>query len=71
MSNEFKVGDRVESLNRHDLQEFGVGKQGVVVGVVDNDPLYLAIVGKPTPYRVLLDGITDLGLYSADELKLV
>lgn len=67
----FSVGDRVESLNRHDLQKFGEGKQGVVVELVDNDPLYLAIVGKATPYRVLLDGITDLGLYSADELKLV
>lgn len=67
----FSVGDRVESLNKHDMKEFGAGKQGVVVEVVDNDPLYLAIVGKATPYRVLLDGITDLGLYSADELKLV
>lgn len=67
----FSVGDRVESINEHDLQEFGVGKQGVVVEVVDNDPLYLAIVGKATPFRVKLDGITDLGLYSADELKLV
>lgn len=67
----FSVGDRVESLNKHDLQEFGEGKQGVVVELVDNDPMYIAIVGKATPYRVLLDGITDLGLYSADELKLV
>lgn len=71
MSNEFKIGDRVESLHTWDLLEFGVGKQGVVVEVVDNTPMYIAIVGKPTPYRVLLDGITDLGLYSADELKLV
>jgi len=71
VSNEFKVGDRVESLNRHDLQEFGVGKQGVVVEVVDNDPMYIAIVGKATPFHVKLDDINDLGLYSADEPKLV
>ena len=67
----FSVGDRVESLNEHDMKKFGAGKQGVVVEVVDNDPMYIAIVGKATPYRVLLDGITNLGLYSADELKLV
>jgi len=68
---QFNVGNRVESLNKHDLQRFGKVMQGVVVEVVDNDPLYLAIVGKATPFRVLLDGITDPGLYSADELKLV
>lgn len=67
----FSVGDRVESLNENDLQKFGEGMQGVVVEVIDNDPLFIAIVGKPTPYRVLLDCIPNLGLYSADELKLV
>ena len=68
---QFNVGDRVESHNTWDMREFGKVMQGVVVEVVDNDPLYLAFIGKATPFRVLLDGVTDLGLYSADELKLV
>lgn len=67
----FNVGDRVESHNTHDLKEFDKVMQGVVVEVVDNDPLYIAIVGKATPFRVKLDGVIDFGLYSADELKLV
>lgn len=68
---QFNVGDRVESHSTWDMIEFDKVMKGVVVEVVDNDPLFIAIVGKATPFRVKLDGVTNLGLYSADELKLV